>query len=248
MPAFRAYMAACCLVWCLAGHASAFQAPLPQSPPRSVTGATAAGACMALEKADPLPPTLSAPVFSLATLNDDGTTNMNILTYAVPVGIRPTRKWIISLWQGTLSHHNFSRRRKGVLQLLRRRHVALISILGKQSGSKVPDKAAQCAAAGFEWQALLSSNTPPSSSASITPKPASSAHPLLLPNCAAYYPLTFPDDQEYQNAGEHDAALCALDGVYVVPGDKGIEDEREGEEQEDIVMCTAWLRSQGVIE
>ena len=33
------------------------------------------------------PPLLNSPVYSLATLNADGTTNMQILTYATPVGI-----------------------------------------------------------------------------------------------------------------------------------------------------------------
>jgi hypothetical protein len=35
------------------------------------------------------PPLLDVPTYSLATLNEDGSTNMNILTYATPVAIRP---------------------------------------------------------------------------------------------------------------------------------------------------------------
>lgn len=42
---------------------------------------------------------LSVPVFSLATLNEDGSTNMNVVTYASPVGIEPERLWMISLYQ-----------------------------------------------------------------------------------------------------------------------------------------------------
>lgn len=42
---------------------------------------------------------LSVPVFSLATLNADGSTNMNIVTYASPVGIEPERMWMVSLYQ-----------------------------------------------------------------------------------------------------------------------------------------------------
>ena len=37
-------------------------------------------------------PVLTSPVFSLATAVD-GKTNMNMLTYATPVGIRPQRLW-----------------------------------------------------------------------------------------------------------------------------------------------------------
>ena len=210
--------------------------------------------CMALKKADPLPPTLSAPVFSLATLNDDGSTNMNIITYVVPVGIRPTRKWIISLWQGTLSHSNFSKRRRGVLQLLRRRHAALIPLLGKQSGAKV-DKQQESAAAGFPWTALVPDSLHSGREGGGTTAESGGAgsieskSPLLLPGCAAYYPLSFPEGSEYQNAGEHDAAMCDLEGVYVQEGeDVGIEAERVGEAAVDSVLYTAWLRAQGIIE
>lgn len=223
----------------LVASATGFRVFLPQAR-RGAISTIAGGACMALEKADPLPPTLSSPVFSLATLNDDGSTNMNILTYAVPVGIRPSRKWIISLWQGTLSHENFAKRRKGVLQLLRRQHMPLVKILGKQSGrAEGVDKMKLCAEAGFEWSHLLETQEK---------REMFEKHTLLLPNCAAYYTLSFPLDQDYQNAGEHDAVMCDLQNVYTEQGGKAIEAEREGEEAEDIVMYTAWLRSKGVIE
>lgn len=42
---------------------------------------------------------LSVPVFSLATVNEDGSTNMNIVTYASPVGIEPERLWMVSLYK-----------------------------------------------------------------------------------------------------------------------------------------------------
>lgn len=42
---------------------------------------------------------LSVPVFSLSTVNEDGTTNMNIVTYASPVGIEPERLWMVSLYK-----------------------------------------------------------------------------------------------------------------------------------------------------
>ena len=53
-------------------------------------------------------PLLDVPVYSLATLNGDGSTNMNILTYASPMGIRPERLWQISLYRGTRTHANFA--------------------------------------------------------------------------------------------------------------------------------------------
>ena len=198
---------------------------------------------MALEKVEQLPPTLSAPVFSLATLNDDGSTNMNILTYAVPVGIRPTRTWVLSLWQGTRSHENFAKRRRGVLQLLRRRHAPLVPILGKQSGA-TSDKETACRAAGFAWAPLLGADEERGASSSG----GHPAQPLLLPNCSAYYCVSWPDGRSYQNAGEHDVAMCSLDGVYRAPGDLEIEAAREDDDAADIVLYTAWLRAEGIIE
>ena len=64
------------------------------------------------------PPVLDVPCFSLATVDADGATNMNVLTYAAPVGIRPARKWCISLYRGTRTHANFAARGSGVAQNL----------------------------------------------------------------------------------------------------------------------------------
>ena len=32
---------------------------------------------------------------------------MNVLTYATPVSVQPSRMWCIGLYKGTLSHENF---------------------------------------------------------------------------------------------------------------------------------------------
>ncbi|CAN0201620.1 unnamed protein product, partial [Ectocarpus sp. 12 AP-2014] len=74
---------------------------------------------------------LSVPVFSLATVNEDGSTNMNIVTYASPAGIKPERLWMVSLFKVTLSYENFIREGWGVLQLLQRNHAPLVPILGE---------------------------------------------------------------------------------------------------------------------
>ena len=54
---------------------------------------------------DSPPPLLRSPTYSLATLNNDfgGSTNMNILTYATPVGVKPVRRWAVGLFRGTRS-------------------------------------------------------------------------------------------------------------------------------------------------
>jgi hypothetical protein len=70
---------------------------------------------LALKKLeDPSP--ISTPVYSLATLNRDGSTNMNIVTYATPVSIQPQRNWVVSLYKDTLSKENFEREGFGILQ------------------------------------------------------------------------------------------------------------------------------------
>lgn len=82
-------------------------------------------------------PKLTAPVWSLATLNEDKTTNMNLVTFASAVSIFPKPLWSLSLYKGTLSHANFSREGHGVLQLLQERQAHLITLLGKTSGKQV---------------------------------------------------------------------------------------------------------------
>lgn len=120
--------------------------------------ATTLSAAAAPAGALPLIPTyapavLSVPVYSLATLDadDDTVTNMNILTYASPVGIRPNRVWCVSLYRGTRSHENFAARGWGVLQLLRPAHAELVRPLGGASGRDI-SKADACAELGFAWR------------------------------------------------------------------------------------------------
>ena len=90
-----------------------------------------------VEQRSLLPLKLDVPVFSLATINEDGTTNMNIITYATQVGIKPKPVYAISLYKDTLSHENFMRTGTGALQLLPASAYNIVSLLGKQSGRDV---------------------------------------------------------------------------------------------------------------
>jgi hypothetical protein len=76
------------------------------------------------------PPLLDSPTYSLATLNLDGSTNHNILTYATPLSVTPLRVWSIGLFKGTRSEENFQRTGMAVLQLLREPHAKLVQLLG----------------------------------------------------------------------------------------------------------------------
>ena len=144
----------------------------------------------ALLLATDAPPVLNTPVYSLATLNDDGSTNMNILTYATPVGVQP-RLWAVSLFRKTLSRDNFVAHKGGVLQQLCNSHAQLTYPLGGLSGRDV-DKASACAGAGFAWMDAIEDG-----------------QPQLLPGCAMYVRLE--QVGELQEAGEHDVALCRVD-------------------------------------
>jgi flavin reductase (DIM6/NTAB) family NADH-FMN oxidoreductase RutF len=99
------------------------------------------------------PPLLDVPVYSLATLNHDGSTNMNILTYATPVSTIPTRVWSLGLFKGTLSEENLRRSGICVLQLLNQRHVDAVPLLGGVSGRDI-DKQGECTLLGLPWQDL----------------------------------------------------------------------------------------------
>ena len=160
---------------------------------------------LALQPTD-APPVLNSPVYSLATLNADGSTNMQVLTYATPAGVSP-RLWAVSLYRPTLTHENFVARRSGVLQLLSEPHAPLIFALGGRSG-RDDDKAAVCAAAGFEWV-----EPPPAwgTGDAGDADGAVGAGERLLPGCAHY--LRLVQVGELMPCGEHDLAICRVEGM-----------------------------------
>ena len=176
------------------------------------------------------PPVLNSPVYSLATLNDDGSTNMQILTYATPIGIAPQRMWALSLYRPTRTHANFASRRCGVLQLLTEEHVGLMHVLGGQSGADV-DKAAACAQAGFGWvdapEQCVTDGTWPADG------------PQLLPGCAAYLRLVQEDGDRLRAFGEHEMAVCRVEGM--------LEGLGEGRAGFDRALSTRTCRDLGLI-
>ena len=126
-----------------------------------------------------------------------GRTNMNLMTYVTPVGIRPDRLWAISLFRKTSTHANFAARRTGVLQQLTTAHAPLTHTLGGTSASTPGvDKAAACADAGFAWS---------------RGEEGTLGDARLLPGCYSYVRLTMQG--ELIDAGEHDVAICRVDEV-----------------------------------
>ena len=200
---FQPVAAMRCLALVLATPALGFVPPLLRSPLQGplrsdeVDDADCLDDCLAEDEYDePVPrtvaPLLDGPVYSLATLDEAGDTNMNVVTYATPVGIRPERRWALSLFKSTASRANFARRRRGVLQLLRPEHAPLVYALGGTSAADA-DKAAACYGAGFAWE-------------------SSDWDERVLPRCAAYVSLEAVG--EPVDCGDHEVYVCrVVDGV-----------------------------------
>lgn len=129
---------------------------------------------------------VDTPIYSLATVDSTGQTNMNIVTYASAVGIRPERVWCMSLYKGTKSHANFGQRKRGVLQLLTEEHSNLVWTLGGTSGGP---KNVACSDRGLAWENR------------------DWCDEALLPRCAAYVLL---EETERYGAGDHDVVLCRV--------------------------------------
>lgn len=162
-----------------------------------------------------IPPLLDVPVFSLSTLGGDGESpsagksTMNILTYASPVSIKPRRIWSIGLYKGTMSHENFVREKRGVLQMLRPEHAycrgagasgetgELIRVLGGSSGLDV-DKRNICAGLGYKWEKLPQDEE----------EGGDLEWPDVLPSCVYYLKLKLVGN--LIDCGSHEVALCEV--------------------------------------
>lgn len=65
---------------------------------------------------------------------------MNIMTYVIPVSMKP-KHYIIAIYDDTRSLENWQSTHRGILQILAPSHAPLVRVLGKKSG-KVYDKMA----------------------------------------------------------------------------------------------------------
>jgi flavin reductase (DIM6/NTAB) family NADH-FMN oxidoreductase RutF len=166
------------------------------------------------------PPLLDVPTYSLATRNKDGSTNMNILTYATPISVSPTRVWTLGIYRETLTDENLHREPTAVLQLLTRDHVDLVSILGGNSGRDI-DKREECTKRGFPWKRC-----------------EEMGGLELLPGCASYLHLCIQGG--LVDAGSHlIAPYCSVLGMY--------EDDTETNGEAQVHLKTGYLRELGVI-
>lgn len=181
--------------------------------------------CVAALQATIIPPLIDVPTYSLATLDDMGKTNMNIVTYVTPVSITPDRLWCVGIVKSSLSHANFISQKSGILQLLRPQHSNLVKLLGGSSGADV-DKQRECEELGFEWQSLGENEDGFSS-------------PLILPDCAHYLFLKFID---VVDGGSHDVFICKVENMWTTSS--ATDDESD---DQDSYLSTRRLRKLGII-
>jgi flavin reductase (DIM6/NTAB) family NADH-FMN oxidoreductase RutF len=152
---------------------------------------------------------------------------MNILTYASPVGIRPSRKWALSLYKQTETYSNFNETGEGVLMLLRRKHSKLVHVLGGQSSRDV-DKRRECEDLGFKWGRVGPDLV----------KSGCSPYLELLPDCAVYYRVVRCEPMI--DAGDHDVVIVRIEGIWEPEGDGGEEGDMRH-------MYTGFLRENNII-
>lgn len=170
-----------------------------------------------------IPPLVDVPVWSLATLNEDGTANLNILTYATPVAIRPERLYALGLYKETHSYSNFCREKKCVLQLLTAEHIPFVRLLGGQSGRDV-DKEKECANI--------------SSDPAFALQDIGKDMPKVLPGCA-HYLLLSAVGEDMIDGGSHDVVICKVDEM-LLPSEDYVANSEE-------YLSTARLRELGII-
>jgi flavin reductase (DIM6/NTAB) family NADH-FMN oxidoreductase RutF len=168
------------------------------------------------------------PVYSLSTLNEDRvTTNLNIITYATQVGIKPNPVWAISLYKKTLSHDNFIRSCWGVLQLLPPGTQDLVPLLGKQSGRDVNKVEIMAATMGIQLSELhIHAKTGQlvedsvqeyrggvksmGESSDVARVPVITKSPLLL--LVKYRKELYPP----MDVGDHEVFMCDIERTFVI--------------------------------
>lgn len=173
-------------------------------------------------------PKFSSNVWSLATLNVDQTsTNMNIITYATAVGIKPERVWTLSLYKGTLTHENFMRTGHGALQLLKRSHAQLVPVLGKLTGLSDQKQS---------FLRRLKSDTLPLARIEGYADSTNMDNPLMLDvlkDCGAV--LVLKKLPEVVDVGDHDVVFCKVISSFV------------GDYETNDLLTTDFLRSKGLL-
>jgi flavin reductase (DIM6/NTAB) family NADH-FMN oxidoreductase RutF len=126
----------------------------------------------------------SYPVYSLSTLNQDGSPNMNICTYAIPVSMKP-KLYVVAVYFNTRTLENIERNSEFLLQILSSDNNNAITPLGRKSALKY--------------------NKLPF----ITKNAVMIDGYAVLNNCIGYLTLTV-DKWLDHGTGDHKLALCSV--------------------------------------
>jgi len=164
------------------------------------------------------PPTISVPVYSLATtfkratdIDLNSKPSMNIVTFATPVSVNP-RLYMISLYHGTMTRDAFLSNKYAILQLLDKKQKDLVPILGKRSGYDYKqgyDKQIECSERAYPWIKLDVGERQWNADLGGDAKKAFQGM-KLLPDCQSYIQLELMDTME---AGDHEMVLCRVLGI-----------------------------------
>lgn len=76
---------------------------------------------------------IDLPVYSIGSFDDEGCWNMNIITYASQVSMRP-KQFICGIYYNTKTLNNINRNPVFILQLLAAEQYNLVHTLGRRSG------------------------------------------------------------------------------------------------------------------
>lgn len=100
----------------------------------------------------------SETIYSLSTLNQECSPNMNICTYVKPISMKP-KKYMIALYKGTKTYENFATSDYAILQILAKDCKKYISAFGKKSWNTVDKlKKRQDEIFYYEWIPVLHSS------------------------------------------------------------------------------------------
>ena len=234
---------------------------------RSGAEALSAGSTASTTLTTDVPPLVDVPVWSMATLNDDGgsgdgdenpkaTTNMNLLTYATPVSIRPSRLYALGLYKETKSRDNFLREKTCVLQLLsayNEKHIECVRLLGGTSGKDVSKEEELASVHGIDLQELASNDGNDDdidNSGSGGGAEQQQRLPKVLPGCVRYLQLSMVGDgvTDYDGGeSSHDVVICKVDKMWT-SSSLGFDEEQKSENSAGSdYLSTGRLRELGLI-
>lgn len=162
-------------------------------------------------------PKLNTPVWSLATLNSNKNTNMNIVTFVSAVSIKPEPLWALSLYKSSLSYELFLKNGWGLLQLLHGdKHTTAVMLLGKKRGRDT-NKLSLLNDIDIDLESIPLHSLPVEAKSTDGLIP-SSAHISVLKESPVVVFLEKSQAHPVVDVGDHDLILCRVRSSFSVNG------------------------------